>query len=237
MRLTVLGKYGPFPAKGGACSSYLIEDDETKILLDLGSGAFSRLRSLIKPNDLDAVVITHFHYDHCSDLGVMQYALQAERVPLLKVFSLPADRFSFDAPYEWNEAVVGEQVQIGSIRLQFYPAKHPVPCIGVKVTSVNGASLFYTGDTAFFEELAGYAMDSDILLADTCLLRHDPKVDKPAHMTAQEVGDLAKKAKVKKLLCTHIFGGGADEKEILKAVDFCNATVVEERTCYEVKDG
>ena len=39
MKLTLLGIWGPFPIGGGGCSSYLVEDGDTKILLDCGSGA------------------------------------------------------------------------------------------------------------------------------------------------------------------------------------------------------
>ena len=42
MRLTALGVYGPFPRAGSACSGYVVETGETRILLDCGSGVFSR---------------------------------------------------------------------------------------------------------------------------------------------------------------------------------------------------
>lgn len=76
MNVTVLGKYGPYPKAGGAASGYLLSAGGNRILLDCGSGVFSRLISLCPPEELSAVLLTHLHADHSSDLGVMNYYLQ-----------------------------------------------------------------------------------------------------------------------------------------------------------------
>ena len=41
MKLTVLGCNGPYPAAGGACSGYLLETGDTRVLLDCGAGALA----------------------------------------------------------------------------------------------------------------------------------------------------------------------------------------------------
>lgn len=234
MKLTILGKYGPFPKAGGACSSYLIEDGDTKVLLDLGSGTFSRALERIALDSIDAVVITHFHYDHCSDLGVMKYALEKMPAMRMKVFSSPTNLIG--EPFEHHMAFDGDTTQIGSLKLQWFQVIHSVPCLAVRVTNRDGSSLFYTGDTAYFEELSKYAVGADVILADTCLLEREGNAV-PMHMTAVEAGTVAKKAGAKKLLCTHIYGGIADENEVLKRVGFDNAIVVEEGATYEVGNG
>ena len=78
MYLTILGNNGPFPAPGGACSGYLLESDsgETKLLLDAGTGSLARLQEALRVEELTAVVVSHLHFDHMSDLLPMQYALQ-----------------------------------------------------------------------------------------------------------------------------------------------------------------
>src|SRR3954469_12392777 len=75
MRLTVLGKSPAWQDAGGACSGYLIEDDETTVLIDCGNGVFSKLREQIDYVDVDAVVISHLHADHFLDLVPYSYAL------------------------------------------------------------------------------------------------------------------------------------------------------------------
>lgn len=76
MRLTVLGCFGPFPAAGGACSGYLVESGETKLLLDCGSGVLKNLLRVCPLSALTGAVISHLHMDHASDLGVLRYALE-----------------------------------------------------------------------------------------------------------------------------------------------------------------
>jgi ribonuclease BN (tRNA processing enzyme) len=73
MRLTVLGSAASYADVGRACSGYLVEDGETRLLLDCGHGALANLGGVCDPRTLDAVFITHAHPDHVVDL----YALQA----------------------------------------------------------------------------------------------------------------------------------------------------------------
>ena len=83
MKLTILGCNGPYPAAGGACSGYLLESDsgDTCILIDCGTGALANLMASGALDRLDAVVLSHLHYDHMSDMLPMQYALQFDPRP------------------------------------------------------------------------------------------------------------------------------------------------------------
>src|ERR671923_58886 len=75
MRLTILGKSPSWQDAGGACSGYLIEEDDTAVLVDCGNGVFAKLRQKIDYVDVDAVVISHLHADHFLDLVPFAYAL------------------------------------------------------------------------------------------------------------------------------------------------------------------
>jgi ribonuclease BN (tRNA processing enzyme) len=68
MRLTVLGCRAGMPADGQASSGYLLESGRSRLLLDCGPGIAAALSSVIQPASLDAIVISHFHADHCYDL-------------------------------------------------------------------------------------------------------------------------------------------------------------------------
>ena len=52
MRLTVLGASPACPNPGGACSGYLLEQDDVTVLIDCGSGVFSRLQRYTAPEQV-----------------------------------------------------------------------------------------------------------------------------------------------------------------------------------------
>ena len=76
MRLTVLGTSGGYPPPGSACSGYLVEEDDTRVWIDAGSGTFPRLLEHCAPNELTAILISHLHADHWTDLVLGLHALR-----------------------------------------------------------------------------------------------------------------------------------------------------------------
>jgi ribonuclease BN (tRNA processing enzyme) len=68
MQLTVLGCRSGMPAEGQPSSGYLVDTAGARLLLDCGPGVATALSAVARPETLDAVVISHFHSDHCYDL-------------------------------------------------------------------------------------------------------------------------------------------------------------------------
>jgi len=67
-QITVLGSCAAFPEPSRACSGFLLDWDGYRLVLDLGYGTFPRLLTRCPEGDVDAVVVTHEHPDHCIDL-------------------------------------------------------------------------------------------------------------------------------------------------------------------------
>jgi ribonuclease BN (tRNA processing enzyme) len=74
--VTVLGCSGSHTGPGRACSGYLVRADGAQLLVDCGNGSTANLQRVTRPEDLDAILITHRHVDHCVDLIGMFYALR-----------------------------------------------------------------------------------------------------------------------------------------------------------------
>jgi ribonuclease BN (tRNA processing enzyme) len=74
MRLTVLGRSPARPNPGEACAGYLVEGGGSRILMDVGPGVVAQLLRRNTPDELDAVVISHMHTDHCLDLVTLRYS-------------------------------------------------------------------------------------------------------------------------------------------------------------------
>jgi ribonuclease BN (tRNA processing enzyme) len=73
-KITTIGWWGAYPSAGEATSGYLLQSDGLNILVDCGSGVLSLLQNYIKLQNLDAVVLSHYHWDHVADIGCLQYA-------------------------------------------------------------------------------------------------------------------------------------------------------------------
>ena len=75
-RLIVAGSSSSVPRPDRACSSYLIEDGESSVVFDLGSGSLANLRRYVDYDRVGAIVISHMHADHFLDLIPLRYALR-----------------------------------------------------------------------------------------------------------------------------------------------------------------
>lgn len=204
MKLHVLGCHGPYPPAGGATSGYLIENKGKTLLMDCGAGVMGRLMRLCDPAQLEGVLLSHLHFDHASDLLVMRYYLEIagktlpvyvpeeDESPFRALLAAPA----FDVrPYP-------ETLEIAGLTVTTMPVRHPVPCRALKLTD-GSKTLVFTGDTNDCPGLAGFAKDTDVLLADAAFLEEEWADTKP-HMSASGAARLAKEAGAKSLYLTHL---------------------------------
>src|SRR5215207_6934217 len=68
LTVTVLGCDGSYPGPGGAGSGYLLRGGVSTVWLDCGPGTLAALQTHVDLGDIDAVVVSHEHPDHSSDL-------------------------------------------------------------------------------------------------------------------------------------------------------------------------
>ncbi len=211
MRLTVIGCYGPYPAAGECCSGYLVEHQGSAILLDCGNGVLGRLRYYIEPWNLDAVILSHLHSDHVSDLMIMRYAIMLNNIRLdkgmLNVYSPgePAEEFNRlnYKDFVKAHAVTAEtKLNVGSLKISFSPAVHAYMSNIITVESEDH-KLVYSGDTEYFPQLTGLAEGADLFLCEANYLRKDIEKGLPNHLAAYQAGKIASEAGVKRLVLTH----------------------------------
>ena len=77
----ILGSGGPWIKADRASTSYLVwVDEQAKLLVDMGGGAFLRFgQSQAKLGDLSMIAISHLHPDHVSDLPALLWLSQLIR--------------------------------------------------------------------------------------------------------------------------------------------------------------
>jgi ribonuclease Z len=70
MRITLLGTGSPLPDPNRAGPSTLVQAEGTTLLFDCGRGVLMRLAAaMVSVTSLDAVLLTHLHSDHITDLN------------------------------------------------------------------------------------------------------------------------------------------------------------------------
>lgn len=212
MKLTIIGCWGGYPKAGGASSGYLLEKDDFTLAIDFGSGVLSKMQNFIGPEELNAVVLSHYHSDHIADIGVLQHARLIQGYLGKKTDPLPIYGHRFDEA-EFNKLTykditygVGydgiKPIRIGPFEVEFARTKHSVPCFAMKF-STGGKSLVFTGDTAYTENLVPFARGAEVLLCECNFYGHQ-NGEEAGHMNSRDAGTLAVKASVKKLILTHL---------------------------------
>lgn len=88
MRITLLGTGGPRPDPTRQGPATLVETSGLSLLFDAGRGAATQLaKAGIRVEDLDALFVTHHHYDHIGGLGdLLMSAWNSARSKPLPVF-------------------------------------------------------------------------------------------------------------------------------------------------------
>lgn len=212
MKLTVLGCCGPYPAAGGACSGYLLEEDGYRVLIDCGNGVLSRLQQHLKSWELEAVLLSHLHFDHTADLMVLRYALDYARARGLRLRPLPLyspsepasefRRLLYKELFEPAPISAGETLSLGPFFLTFLETIHSLPCLAMRIETEKGV-LVYSGDTEYFDGLAGFAAGADLFLCEANFQEEDMAQSPANHLSAAGAARLAARAGVSRLLLTH----------------------------------
>ncbi|MBQ4639910.1 MAG: MBL fold metallo-hydrolase [Clostridia bacterium] len=204
MQLHILGCHGPWPIAGGAASGYLLSHNGKQVLIDCGCGVLSRLLQLTDPAGLSAILLSHLHFDHASDLLTLSYYLQKQGVRL-PVYVPPEDESPLKtllSPDVYDLQPYPEKMEIAGIAVTSFPVRHPVPCRALRLEA-EGKVLVYTGDTNTCDNLAAFARDADVLLCDAAFL-HSEWQEKLPHLSALKAAELAAEAQAKHLRLTHL---------------------------------
>jgi ribonuclease BN (tRNA processing enzyme) len=217
MRMTVLGGCGAWPDAGRACSGYLVEVDGFRLLVDPGYATLPRLLRHVDAADVDAVLVSHGHPDHCADLNPLlrARALNPDPPVRLRVHALPGslDRvLALDRPGMLDDALTlvpfssSGRFEIGPFSVQTWPLPHFVPNAGLRLTA-GGRVLAYTGDTGPCREIVDLARDADLFVAEATYVDEVPREDARDLSSARQAGEQAARAGAARLMLTHLWPG------------------------------
>ena len=223
MKLHVVGCSGSMPGPASPASCYLVEAEHEgrswTVALDLGNGSTGPMRHFLDPIDLDAVVLSHLHPDHCLDACSLYVALtytpgrhRETRMPLFapagahdrlaRAYGVEAAE-PLDERYEFGELEARVAFTVGPFTITPIPVFHPVEAYGLRVET-GDAVLAYTGDTDICPQLSELMTGADLVLADSAYV--DGRDDgEGVHMSGSKAARAALEAGgVRRLMLTHI---------------------------------
>ncbi len=159
MRVRILGAHN-LESKETALTCLLVDDT-----LALDAGALTSNLPLEIQRRLEAVLLSHHHYDHIRDIpilamsffsagsGIDIYATETTATALtaylldgriyLNFLERPAD----NPALRLHVVEPSREFEVAGYRVLPVPMQHALPSVGYQVTSADGKSLFYTSDT------------------------------------------------------------------------------------------
>jgi ribonuclease BN (tRNA processing enzyme) len=225
MDLTIVGCSGSFPGARSAASCYLVNADGFRLLVDLGNGAFGPLHRHLAPEQVDAVLISHLHADHCVDMcayQVFRKYFPAGALPPIPVYGPAgtAARLDRAADVDGGGHPVSEAfdfvtlapgtLEIGPLAVTAGHMNHPVETFGFRLEHA-GRVIAYSADTGPTDRLTRLAAGADVLLCEATFT-DGPGLPADLHLTPRQAGEHATRAGVGQLVLTHLMPWNSRER-------------------------
>lgn len=218
LRVTVLGSGTAVPVADRFPAGYLVQTASAKVLVDCGPGTLRRLPQVgVDLDAIDAVFLTHYHTDHCADVGPLLFALRSPRYAgrkplhlfaapgLLRFLETLASVWPWTLPkgYELraNELAPGDFAFL-DLAVRALPIRHTAQSLGYRFTARGGASAAFSGDADECDELVDLARDADVFVCDAAF----PDAQRvEGHLTPGLAGEHAQRARARSLWLTHFY--------------------------------
>lgn len=227
MRIKVLGCGEAFSSGGRFHTSFLVELDGFRLLLDCGASALIALQKYgIDALSIDAVVISHLHGDHFGGLPFLDrfyHALSRPR-PLV-VWGPPLLRERFEAAlgalypgsgrrYELELHSYARDFELGGAHFRALPVLHDelTNPHGLQIRA-GGRCLAFSGDSAWTESLVELSNGADVFICECCLA----EPGHPKHVALSQLREHRSRLGCGRLLLTHL---GQEMIDLLPLPDF-----------------
>ncbi len=187
----------------------------TNVLIDPGPGSIVQcVKSCPKldPTSLDAVILTHRHLDHCSDVNVIIEAITEGGFKKRGTLFCPQDAIASDpVVLEYSRSLLraveilrkNSTYKVGDFVFQTsMPHIHPVETYGLKF-NIGETTVSLLTDTGYFPELKDFYA-TDVLVISVVFRQARPGIK---HLSVEDVKQIVAQTKPKKVILTH-FGMG-----------------------------
>ncbi len=218
LRITVLGSGTAIPVADRFPAGYLVQSRSATLLVDCGPGTLRRLAQVdVDLGAIDAVFLTHYHTDHCADVGPLLFALRSPRYrgrkPLHVFAATGLQRFLDTLATVWpwtlprdyelhvHELAPGE-LSFADLKVTALPIRHTAQSLGYRFDAASSKSVAFSGDADECAELVELARGVDVFVCDAAF-PDAARVE--GHLTPGLAGAHAERAGAKSLWLTHFY--------------------------------
>lgn len=208
MNVTFLGTGSAMPSPDRAQTGLLVDGDET-LLVDCGSGVLGNLAATDAGyEDVDALLLSHHHTDHVSDLIPLLKARWLAGADDLEIVGPPGTRDLVDGlldvhdylrekvAYDVREIETGE-FSVAGFDGEAVETAHSMRCFAYRLDGFA-----YSADTEASEELAAFADGVDLLVHDCSF---PDGIDVSNHPTPRALGDVLAGHDYGTVYLTHLY--------------------------------
>jgi len=228
MKITVVGCSGSFAGPDSPASCYLLQardavNREWSLVLDMGSGSLGTLQNFLDPSEIDAVLISHLHPDHCVDLSGLRVWREYhpershERLPVhlpvggpqyINAICAGGEEAEDSAVFDYHLWEDAPSFKFGPFTVESLPVNHPVPAVGMRISAFSknadrDVTFCFSGDTDVSDNLVTLATGVDLFFVEAGFTeaRDEPH---GIHLTGRRAGEVAMRAGAKRTVLTHI---------------------------------
>lgn len=232
MRLHILGCGDAFSSGGRNHTSFLLQTAKSHILIDCGASTPMALkRAGFSFNDIDYIVLSHFHGDHYGGLPylILEGAKLLHRNRPLSIISppglesrlrellrllYPGSEDALDAfPIHYIAYESGRSLEQPHFMLTAYEVEH------AKATKPHGLRLeledkvmAYSGDTSWHDNLQPLAQEADLFICECNFFEEET----PSHLNYTTLQQKLPKLTAKRIVLTHLGESMLEKKDRLE---------------------
>ena len=167
----------------------------------------ANLQRFVALEDVSAVVVTHQHPDHWTDLEqycvALKWGLRRKGPTIYAPAGLEqlARVGSATQVVDWKIISEGPGVRVGNLKLSFSRTDHSVPTYAVRIDG-GGRSLGYSADSGPGWAMASLGVGLDLALCEATFLSDEE--GSVQHMSARQAGSTAADSDARRLVITHL---------------------------------
>ena len=210
MQLTFLGTGSAMPTGDRMQSGLLLEADGRSLLIDAGSGVLHSLaRTEVGYEGVDALLLTHHHLDHVSDLMALlkaRWLAGAERFSIVGPAGTEGLVAGLHEVHEYMQDRIDLEVReiepgtstVAGFDVEAMETVHSMYCLAYRFDD----ALTVSGDTEPISDLIDFAEQGSVLIHDCSF---PDEVDVSNHPTPDGLGRVLSGADLDRVYLTHLY--------------------------------